>query len=103
MIINGQHNIAASKELQLDGCSEDRRRVLEKWDAVVVWDLDLVRLTKIVKFYNSINPLNHVQPMWENQIVSSRNIWISNGRPWTRLLKPKFVETKRFKILRHTW
>jgi hypothetical protein len=40
MIINGQHNIAASKELQVDGCSEDRRRALEKWNAIVVWDLD---------------------------------------------------------------
>jgi hypothetical protein len=62
MIINGQHSIAASKELQLDGCGEDRRRVLEKWDAIVVWDLDLVCLTKISKFYNSTNHLNHVQP-----------------------------------------
>jgi hypothetical protein len=43
MIINGQHSIAASKELQVDGCSEDRRCSLEKWDAIVVWDLDLVR------------------------------------------------------------
>jgi hypothetical protein len=81
MIINGQHSIAASKELQVDGCGEDRRRALEKWDAIVVWDLDPVRLTKISKFYNSTNHLNHAQPTWENQIVSGSNIWISNGRP----------------------
>ena len=60
IIINGQHNIVASKELQVDGCGEDRRRVLEKFDAIVVWDLDLVRLTKISKFYKSTNHLNHV-------------------------------------------
>jgi hypothetical protein len=29
MIINGQHSIAASKELQVDGCGKDRRRALE--------------------------------------------------------------------------
>jgi hypothetical protein len=81
MIINGQHNIASSKELQVDGCGEDRRRALEKWDVIVVWDLDLVRLTKISKFYNSTNHLNHAQLTWGNQIVSGRNIWISNGRP----------------------
>jgi hypothetical protein len=46
-----------------------------------VWDLDPVRLTKISKFYNSTNHLNHVQPTLGNQIVSGRNIWISNGRP----------------------
>jgi hypothetical protein len=81
MIINGQYSIAASKELQVDGCGEDRRCALEKWDAIVVWDLDPVRLTKISKFYNSTNHLNHAQPTWGNQIVSGRNIWISNGRP----------------------
>jgi hypothetical protein len=42
MIINGQHSIAASKELQLEGCGEERRRALEKWDAIIVWDLDPV-------------------------------------------------------------
>jgi hypothetical protein len=30
MIINGQHSIQASKELQLEGCGEERRKALEK-------------------------------------------------------------------------
>jgi hypothetical protein len=55
--------------------------VLEKWDAIVVWDFDPVRLTRISKFYNSTNHLNHAQPTWGNQIMSGRNIWIANGRP----------------------
>jgi hypothetical protein len=80
MIINGQHSIAASKELQFEGCGEDRRQVLQKWDAYIVWDLDPVRLIQISKFYNSTNHLNHAQPTWGNQIVSGRNIWIANGR-----------------------
>ena len=66
MIINSQHIIAALKELQVDGCSEDRCCVLEKWDVIVVWDLDPVHLTKISKFYNSTNHLNHAQPIWKN-------------------------------------
>jgi hypothetical protein len=45
MIINGQHNIAASKELHLEGYGEERRCALEKWDAIIVWDLDPVRFT----------------------------------------------------------
>ena len=73
----------------MDGCGEDRRRVLEKWDAIVVWDLDPVRLTKISKFYNSINHLNHAQLTWRNQIVSGRNIWISNGRPMDKAIEAK--------------
>jgi hypothetical protein len=59
MIINGQHSIAASKELQFEGCGEDRRQALQKWDAYIVWDLDPVRLTQISNFYNSTNHLNH--------------------------------------------
>jgi hypothetical protein len=74
MIINGQHNIQASKELQLDGCGEERCSALEKCDAIIVWDLDPVRLTKISKFYNLTNHLNHAQPTWGNQIVRGRNI-----------------------------
>jgi hypothetical protein len=81
MIINGQHSIAVLKELQFEGCGEDRWQALQKWDAYIVWDLDPVRFTQISKFYNSTNHLNHVQPTWGNQIVSGRNIWIANGRP----------------------
>jgi hypothetical protein len=89
MIINGQHSIQASKELHLEGCGEERRRALEKWDVIIVWDLDPVRLTKILKFYNMTNHLNHAQPTWGNQIVSGRNIWISLGR-----LTDKVVEAE---------
>jgi hypothetical protein len=91
MIINGQHSIVASKELQVDGCGEDRRRALEKWDAIVVWDLDPVRLTKISKFYNSTNHLNHVQSTCGNQIVSGRNIWITNGRPTDKAVEAEVL------------
>jgi hypothetical protein len=59
MIINGQHNIAASKELQLEGCGEERCRALEKLDAIIIWDLDPFRLTQISRFYNLTNHLNH--------------------------------------------
>ena len=67
MIINNQHNIQASKELQLEGCGKERRNVLEKWDAIIVWDLDPICLTKISKFYNIMNHLNHAQPTWETR------------------------------------
>jgi hypothetical protein len=87
MIINGQHSIQASKELQLEGCGEERRKALEKWDAIIVWNLDPVRLTKISKFYNMTNHLNHAQPTWRNQIVSGQNIWISLGRPTDKVVE----------------
>ena len=74
MIINGQHSIAASKELQLEGYGEERHCALEKQNAIIVWDLEPIQFTQISRFYNLMNHLNHAQPMWENQIVSGRNI-----------------------------
>ena len=74
MIINGQHSITASKELQISGYAEKRRLELAKWDAYIVWSLDPVKLTNISKFYNSTNHLKHAQPTWGCQIISGRNI-----------------------------
>ena len=81
MIINDQHSIMASQQLQLKGYGEDRKNELKSWEAVIVWTLDPVQLTEISKFYNSSNHLTHSQPMWRNQIVSCRNIWLSYKRP----------------------
>ena len=36
MIINGQHSITTSKELQISGCVDKRRLELAKWDAYIV-------------------------------------------------------------------
>jgi hypothetical protein len=87
MIINGQYSIAASKELQLEGCGEERRRALEKWDAIIVWDLDPIGPTQISRSYNLTNHLNYAQPTWGNQIISGKNIWISHGRPIDKVVE----------------
>ena len=81
MIINGQHSITASKELQISGCADESRLELAKWDAYIVWSLDPVKLTNISKFYNSTNHLQHAQPTWGWKIISERNIWLAHGRP----------------------
>ena len=36
IIINSQHNIEASKELQLKDYGEERHKALEKWDVIIV-------------------------------------------------------------------
>jgi hypothetical protein len=81
MIINGQHSVTASKELQRGGCGETRRKELKTWDAVVVWTLDSTKLTMISQYYNITNHLNHAQPTWANQIFSCRRIWLDCKRP----------------------
>ena len=64
MIINGQHTITVSKELQIFGYTEKCWLELLKWEAYIVWSLDPVKLTNISKFYNSTNHLEHAQPTW---------------------------------------
>ena len=81
MIINGQHSITASKELQISRCQDKCHVELSKWEAYIVWSLDPVKLTNISKFYNSTNHLEHAQPMWGWQLISGRNIWIAHGQP----------------------
>ena len=81
VIINGQHNITASKELQISGCRDKRRVELSKWEAYIVWSLDPMKLTNISKFYNSTNHLEHAQPTWGWELISGQNIWIAHGRP----------------------
>ena len=84
MIINGQHSITASKELQISGCADKCRLELAKWDAYIVWSLDPVKLTNISEFYNSTNHLEHAQPTWGWHIISGRNIWLAYGVPLIR-------------------
>ena len=81
MIINGQHSITASQELQEGGCSEPRRSELQMWDAYIVWTLDEAKLRNISSFYNCTNHLNHAKPTWGNQMISCRKIWKICGRP----------------------
>ena len=80
MIINGQHSITASQELQQGGCREERREKLQTWDAFIVWSLDPTKLRNISKFYNITNHLDHAQPTWGNQIISCKNIWVTYKR-----------------------
>ena len=81
MIIDGQHSIIASKELQISKCGDKHRVELLKWEAFIVWSLDPVKLTNIFKFYNSTNHLEHAQPTWSWLLISGRKIWIKHGWP----------------------
>jgi len=70
MIINGQHIITASQELQIKRCVEERKVQLQKWDAYILWTLDPNKLRAISRFYNATNHLDHAQSTWGNQIIN---------------------------------
>jgi hypothetical protein len=44
MIINGQHSITTSQELRTNRCREERREVLARWDAYIVWSKEPKKL-----------------------------------------------------------
>ena len=81
MIINVQHSITASQELQAGGCSKLRRSELQMWDAYIVWTLDEAKLRNISSFYNCTNHLNHAKPTWDDQMISCKKIWKICGYP----------------------
>ena len=81
LIINGQHSVTASKQLQLTVVYEARKIELQMWKAYIVWSLKKNQLLCISKWYNACNHLKHSQLTQESNILSQRSIWLSYGRP----------------------
>jgi hypothetical protein len=86
LIINGQHNVTASKLLQQSPVRDARKVELQTWKAYIVWSLKKNQLLCISEWYNACNHLKHSQSTWESNILSARTIWISYERPTS--LKP---------------
>jgi hypothetical protein len=82
LIINGQHSITASKQLQLQMNLHANRKVeLQTWKAYIVWSLKKNQLVCISEWYNACNHLKHSQSTWGSNILSARSIWLNYGRP----------------------
>ena len=82
LIINGQHSVVASRQLQLQTNLHPNRKVeLQTWKAYIVWSLKKNQLVCISEWYNACNHLKHSQSTWGSNILSARSIWISYGRP----------------------
>ena len=77
MIINGQHSMSASQELQAGGCGEPKQSELRMWDAYIVWTLDDAKLRNISSFYNCTYHLNYVKPTWKVIFIKLRQIEVS--------------------------
>jgi hypothetical protein len=81
LIINGQHSITASKQLQLIAVREARKIELQTWKAYIVWSLKKNQLLCISEWYNAYNHLKHSQLTWRSNILSARSIWVTYGIP----------------------
>jgi hypothetical protein len=87
LIINGQHNIIASKLLQQSPVRDARKVELQTWKAYIVWSLKKNQLLCISEWYNACNHLKHSQSTWGSNILSARTIWISYRRPTSPSLR----------------
>ena len=82
-IINGQHNVEASKMMMEEGSgvSEEVRNHFRTWNCFIVWSLDAEKLRYISAFYNCVNHFQAIQPSWATNILGARSVWIAMGRP----------------------
>jgi len=93
MIINGQHSLRASKDLQVEKYDDKCQKELRKWEAYIVWTLDKSKLVNISVFCNSTNHLDHAQLTWGSQIISSQNVWVNSLCSTLLLSKPMTRQT----------
>jgi hypothetical protein len=88
LIINGQHSVTTSKQLQLTTVREAKKIELQTWKAYIVWSLKKNQLLCISEWYNACNHLKHSQSTWGSNILSTCSIWVTYGRPTS--IKPGF-------------
>ena len=83
-LIDNQHNVEASKKLQLMAEWDDPNRLKEKlqvWKALVVWLDDKTRLSDISCYFNMNNKKQVYQASWISNIMASQEVWDFYGRP----------------------
>jgi len=80
-LINGQHNVLASKmmvELKLD---ESILKHFKEWDCYIVWSYNNEKLQSIFAYYNRVNYFVAMKPSWSTNILGARNVCEAIGRP----------------------
>lgn len=80
-IINGQHSVAASMSMINGNVPEPIRKNFRTWNCFLVWTEDHDKLRKISAYYNRVNHLVMFKSTWANNVLGSRAVWISHGRP----------------------
>ena len=80
-IINGQHNVAASKSMIAGNVPEAIWKDFCTWNCFIVWTEDVDKLCKISEFYNRVNHLTPFKPTWATNILAARAVWKKYGKP----------------------
>ena len=83
-LIDGQHSVEASKRIQNMPDWEDPNNQKEKlqwWKALVVWSDNDNMLSDISRFFNMGNKIRAYQASWIKNIMASRTVWETYGKP----------------------
>lgn len=82
-LIDGQHSVEASKQLQLDETWTDTemKKKLQHWRTFVVWSDDELELQAISSYFNNTNRIGPFTASWAANIRASRKVWIKYGKP----------------------
>ena len=82
-IINGQHNVAASRLITQvgSGADDDVKNNFRVWSYFIMWSSDAEILRSISAYYNRINHFQMIQPSWATNILGARTVWVSMGCP----------------------
>jgi hypothetical protein len=78
--INGQHTAVAARRMIEDPLCTWKDEV-RYWDALIVWSADNADLKAISNYYNLINKINPFKATWGNNLIHTRQTWVSMGRP----------------------
>jgi len=82
VIINGQHSVAASR--QIIGHKDTEQSLKDKlkiWPCTIVWTDDPSMTVRLSYTLNNSNSFNKFTPTWTTQIMYCRRVWVKLGRP----------------------
>jgi len=82
VIINGQHSVAASR--QIIGHKNTEQSLKDKlkiWPCTIVWTDDPSMTVRLSYTLNNSNSFNKFTPTWTTQIMYCRRVWVKLGRP----------------------
>ena len=82
IIINGQHSVAASRQIIGHKDTEPNLRdKLKVWPCTIVWSDDPSMTVRLSYTLNNSNSFNKFTPTWTTQIMYCRRVWVKLGRP----------------------
>jgi len=82
VIINGQHSVAASRQIVSHKDTEPSlREKLKVWPCTIVWTDDPSMTVRLSYTLNNSNSFNKFTPTWTTQIMYCRRVWVKLGRP----------------------